>query len=405
VTGILVQGTAHALPFPSGHFHSAVFSPPYFGLRTYHGEQDILWPGGYYRIMAGNTFHEARVPEMRRALGSETFVEDYVWHMLLVCREVKRVLREDGVLWLNIADSYNGSGGAGGDYNEGGLKEGQPKYPGHHLEGLKPGDAIGIPWRLAFALQADGWTLRGVPLWVKDSVMPEPIDGWRWQPDSCTCTTDRREASIREQMAEQGVERHRVYRKAGDIGPDPKCPKCKGSGYEGPERLRQGSWRHTRSYEQIFMLTKGMGYWADRAAAKMVMQTDANPRDILRPARSNYKGEHFATYPPSLVVPLIAATVPRHACPACGMGWSQSYTTARYRPSCSCDDPREPVAGRVLDPFIGSGSTALAAEELGVDWAGLDISRQYLREEAAVRVLKRTPVGRLDDLPLFGGLL
>lgn len=362
------------------------------------------WPEGDLYPMPGMSLPSI-VHAVRCALGAEEFPEDYVWHMLLICREIRRVLRDDGVFWLVIADSYNGSGGAGGDYNEGGLKEGQPKYPGHHIEYLNPGDAIGIPWRLAFALQADGWTLRGVPLWVKDSVMPEPVDGWRFAPDACTCMTERREASIREQMAEQGVERHRVYRKAGDIGADPKCPKCHGSGYEGEERLRQGSWRHTRSYEQIFMLTKGMGYWADRAAAKMVMQNDANPRDILRPARSNYKGEHFATYPPALVVPLIAATVPRHACPACGQGWAQSMISIRYKPTCSCNDPREPVAGRVLDPFLGSGSTALAAEELGVDWAGLDISRQYLREEAAVRVLKRTPVGRLDDLPLFGGKL
>jgi len=400
----MAQGTAHAMPFPSGHFHSVVFSPPYFGLRSYHGEQEVEWPGGDLYPMPG-TYLPVLIHEMKSALGAEEFPEDYVWHMLLVCREVRRVLRDDGVLWLNIADSYNGSGGAGGDYNEGGLKEGQPRYPGHRIEYLAEGDSIGIPWRLAFALQADGWTLRGVPLWVKDSVMPEPVDGWRFAPDACSCMTERREASIREQMAEQGVERHRVYRKAGDIEPDPKCPKCSGSGVVGEERLRQGSWRHTRSYEQIFMLTKGMGYFADRMMAKMVMQTDANPRDILRPSRSNYKGEHFATYPPSLVVPLIAATVPRHACPACGKGWAQSTISIRYRPTCSCNDPREAVPGRVLDPFFGSGSTALAAEELGVDWAGLDISLQYLREEAAVRVLKRTPAGRLDDLPLFGGQL
>jgi len=294
-------------------------------LGAYHGEQDVEWPGGDLYPMPG-TYLPVLIHEMKSALGAEEFPEDYVWHMVLICREVKRVLRDDGVFWLNIADSYNGSGGAGGDYNEGGLKEGQPKYPGHHIEYLTAGDAIGIPWRLAFALQADGWTLRGVPLWVKDSVMPEPVDGWRFAPDACSCMTDRREASIREQMAEQGVERHRVYRKAGDIEHDHQCPKCGGSGCVGDERLRQGSWRHTRSYEQIFMLTKGMGYFADRAMAKMVMQTDANPRDILRPARSNYKGEHFATYPPSLVVPLIAATVPRHACPA----WARRGRSPRF---------------------------------------------------------------------------
>ena len=82
--------------------------------------------------------------------------EEYVEKMVKVFREVKRVLKDDGTVWLNLGDSYNGSGGAGGDYNKGGLKDGQPKYKGRNISSLKPKDLVGIPWRVAFALQADG---------------------------------------------------------------------------------------------------------------------------------------------------------------------------------------------------------------------------------------------------------
>ncbi|MBY6273924.1 MAG: hypothetical protein CW346_17265, partial [Bacillaceae bacterium] len=125
-----------------------VTSPPYFGLRNYGVDGQI---------------------------GLESTVEEYVQTMVEVFREVRRVLRKDGTLWLNLGDSYNGSGGAGGDYAEGGLKEGQPKYPGRRLDGLKPKDLIGVPWRVAFALQADGWYLRSDIIWSKPNPMPESV--------------------------------------------------------------------------------------------------------------------------------------------------------------------------------------------------------------------------------------
>ena len=100
--------------------------------------------------------------------------------MVKVFREVKRVLKDDGTCWLNLGDSYNGSGGAGGDYNKGGLKEGQPKYNGRNISTLKPKDLVGIPWRVAFALQSDGWWLRQDIIWHKPNPMPESVT------DRCT---------------------------------------------------------------------------------------------------------------------------------------------------------------------------------------------------------------------------
>jgi len=123
---------------PDESVQCVVTSPPYYGLRNYGVDGQI---------------------------GLESTVEEYVQTMVEVFREVRRVLRKDGTLWLNLGDSYNGSGGAGGDYGPGGLKEGQPKYPGRKLNGLKLKDLIGVPWRVAFALQADGWYLRSDIIW------------------------------------------------------------------------------------------------------------------------------------------------------------------------------------------------------------------------------------------------
>ena len=111
---------------PDACVQCVVTSPPYWGLRDYGVEGQI---------------------------GLEPTPEEYVEKMVEVFREVWRVLRDDGTLWLNLGDSYNGSWGAGGDYAPGGLKAGQPKYPGRRISALKPKDLVGIPWRVAFALQ------------------------------------------------------------------------------------------------------------------------------------------------------------------------------------------------------------------------------------------------------------
>ena len=112
----------------TGTIQCCVTSPPYWGLRDYGVDGQI---------------------------GLEETPEEYVDKLVQVFREVRRVLRDDGTLWLNLGDSYNGSGGAGGDYNPGGLKEGQPKYPGRNISTPKPQDLVAMPWRVAFAVQAD----------------------------------------------------------------------------------------------------------------------------------------------------------------------------------------------------------------------------------------------------------
>jgi DNA modification methylase len=188
---------------PDASVHCIVTSPPYWGLRNYGLEPQIWmlpdmdcpgheWGEKIVRDKRGVQLGKEVSPDARGSsngsfcrlcgawrgsFGLEPTFDClgwatgnpcghcYICHSLQIYREVWRVLRKDGTFWLNIGDSYNGSGGAGGDYNKGGLKEGQPKFPGRRVNGLKPKDLCMIPARVALALQADGWWLRSDIIW------------------------------------------------------------------------------------------------------------------------------------------------------------------------------------------------------------------------------------------------
>lgn len=175
-----------------------VTSPPYYGLRDYG---TMSWQGGdstcnhtiISDLNSPKHTEKGRVTRGKRdsclkcgakrideQIGLEDNMEEYIERLVEVFREVRRVLKKDGTVWLNLGDSYNGSGGAGGDYNKGGLREEQPRYPGRNEIGLKRKDLMGVPWRVALALQADGWWLRQDIIWSKPNVMPESVT------DRCT---------------------------------------------------------------------------------------------------------------------------------------------------------------------------------------------------------------------------
>lgn len=139
---------------PDACVQTCVTSPPYLGLRSYLPDDH---------------------PDKAREIGFAQTPDEYVAKLVDVFREVRRVLKDDGTLWLNLASSYNGSGGAGGDYNAGGLKEGQPKYKGRNFGAYKPKDLIPAPWLVAIALQQDGWWLRADVIWHKKAGMPENV--------------------------------------------------------------------------------------------------------------------------------------------------------------------------------------------------------------------------------------
>ena len=164
---LILQGDARRIPLADESVQCVVTSPPYWGLRDYKLGPD--------------------------ALGLEPTPELYVQHIVEIFREVKRVLRKDGTLWLNLGDSYCGSWGNSGQRSEldgqsdgqrtkatdylprGGWDERRTVPPNQKVAGLKPKDLIGIPWRVAFALQADGWVLRSEIIWGKPNPMPESV--------------------------------------------------------------------------------------------------------------------------------------------------------------------------------------------------------------------------------------
>ncbi len=264
-----------------------VTSPPYFGLRDYG--------------------HDGQI-------GLEETPEAYVTKMVEVFREVRRVLRDDGTVWLNIGDSYAGSGkgrNADGSHQEGG-KQGTNR--GTILGSLvktkspncKPKDLIGIPWMLAFALRSDGWYLRQDIIWHKPNPMPESVE------DRCTkaheyiflLSKSERYFFDSEAMKEPSVS-------------------------EKP----MGNKRHKYADAYNAGISEEHRTKAGLVALAGIKWETRNRRSVWTVNTKPYKGAHFATYPPELIRPCIKAGCPK--------------------------------GGVVLDPFGGSGTTAQVAIEEG----------------------------------------
>jgi len=397
----LYQADARSIPLPDQSVHCVVTSPPYFGLRVYKDNDD-------------------------RGIGLESTVEDYIGNLVDVFREVRRVLRDDGVAWLNLGDSY-GDGG----------------------------DRLGIPERVVLALQADGWTWRDTIIWAKKSAMPESLAGWRWE--RCRVTLQSQKSASSAGLYAQGSGNPTARPDSGGVTgkmPEeyqtkytdcPGCPKCAAN--DGLV-LRKGSWRTTSAHEYIFMLIKTMGYYADAEAVKTASVDPLDNRkgrnnngnkqpsgelsyiragDATYPTANrrsvwsdispeSYGGSHFATFPSDLPrICIQASTSERGCCSECGSQWARiidhknmqidrtdwgeqagnrtassgtmtaaaETSTHGWRATCDCDAPAIPAT--VLDPFAGTFTTGLAAQRLGRRAVGVDISESYL--EQAVRRL------------------
>ena len=272
---------------PDGSVNCCVTSPPYFGLRDYGNEGQI---------------------------GLEQTPEAFVAELVSVFREVRRVLRDDGTLWLNLGDSYAGSGkgpagNLGAKHNERHLEH---KHGGIVPEGLKPKDLIGIPWHVAFALQADGWYLRQDIIWHKPNPMPESVK------DRCTKAHEYvflLSKSAKYYFDSEAMKEDAVT-PAGTKGAKGSASRKaeKGVNARPPEYALYGGTRNRRSV------------WT--------VQT--------RP----YKGAHFATFPPDLIEPCVLA---------------------------GC-----PVGGTVLDPFGGSGTTAGVTIKHGRNATLCELSDTYV---------------------------
>ena len=491
----LYRSDAREIPLADRSVHCVVTSPPYYGLRVYEGATDGV-------------------------LGLEPTIEEYIAALLEVFAEVWRVLRDDGVFWLNLGDSYSASSGERGSR---GTREGDPKYGGREgrlhgpnrrgSPGMRDGDRLGIPERVVLALQSDGWLWRDTVIWAKPAPMPESVQGVRWErcrvkvrgnlntgggkqanhPDrrkvgindrthpertpKAGLNGDRRGPDSSDRWYGRGQEAYRLGSSPGkpqqdhdgrDFLPSAQWEDCSGCAKCEPNGgyvLRRGSWRCTSSHEYIYMLTKGMGYYADGEAVKtplrdeslkrvrqndgrpiwnpdrqrdstqmpqtleigrMALATGANCRSVWSDIRPEpYHGEHFAVFPSDLPRLCIqASTSEAGVCPECGSQWARvvekkpsttnvrvreaeagrrteksyfdrsatdqeieaygaeiegvSETTA-WRSTCRCEASNA-VPATVLDPFVGSGTTCLAAQSLGRRSIGVDLSESYLAQ-------------------------
>lgn len=447
---MLIQADAFHLPYRNNLFHACVFSPPYWGLRKYSGEQG------------------------EEPLGLESTPERHIERMVECLREVRRVLRDDGVVWLNYGDCFAGGGrGSGGVESEKQKSNTGSLSCAPSFKGIEAGNLMLMPHRLAIALQDDGWIVRNDLVWFKRNPMPESVAGWRWERKKTKLgNRGRGGEDWRDNATDTPQQKH---------APDGSFLQDAIYEYSDDYVLRKSSWRHTRAHEYVFQLVKKMGYYCNQEAVREAVEfkgsggisaddyeerkwaersdglvrppmtmkhrnySGRNPRSVLDVPTAPYKGAHYATFPPKLIAPLIRASVPRRCCPKCGMAWApvvemtqayrdvlnsdgawtteagkpdketkrqeakhpstvpQKYNVESYRPTCECG-VMEHEPGIVLDIFGGSGTTGMVAKELLRRWVVMDISMPYIDEQAKIRTGEGTPSKGLTGLPLFDGL-
>ena len=283
---------------PDQSVHTCVTSPPYFGLRDYG--------------------HDGQI-------GLEPTPDEFVAKLVEVFREIRRVLRDDGTLWLNLGDSYARQ--AGDDSTKdprsintgqaavvaaGGTKKGNNRPP----KNLKPKDLIGIPWRVAFALQADGWYLRQDIIWHKPNPMPESVTD--------RCTKAHEYIFLLSKSQRYYFDADAIAEPSAYFGKDPRSGKGN-IRYEGKRTEGDAAANGQQSF--------------------VTVNETRNKRSVWTVTTKPFKGAHFATFPPDLIEPCIKAGCPE--------------------------------GGTVLDPFGGSGTTGMVAQTWGRKFILCELNPEY----------------------------
>jgi DNA modification methylase len=497
---ILVGGALDILQtLPGESVQCAISSPPYWGLRDYN--VDPLVFGGdpscphewedrrYYTEKsaasggAAEAFSQPGVENAERLkrarwrndsvcqkcgawrgqLGLEPSPELYVEHIVEIFREVRRVLRKDGIAWLNLGDCYATGAGKVGDCPGGGeqgarwrgdvdrLRDDKRGYRGDRLAngrndqdpiqrnkgnrgsahkmgpitqpnrmpvpGLKAKDLVGIPWRVAFALQADGWWLRMDVVWAKRNCMPESVRDRPTRAHEYLFLLTKAETyyydadAIREPVAcpedSTAEDAARAFSRLRSLVPQPYQPAARPYGSGNKERF-------------VAEEVGDRGRTNDHIGSSIPWTHDGrgrNKRSVWWIATTPFPEAHFAVFPEDLVAPcVLAGTSERGACADCGAPWERmteretdnlsnaalagseiagkghptsqvrddhdvrdgptpSVRTTGWGPGCGCGAPARPCV--VLDPFIGSGTTALVALRAGRSFVGIELNPEY----------------------------
>lgn len=374
---------------PSNSVQVCITSPPYYGLRDYGTGK---WVGGdpncpHKRItkyspktITGHAQEELRgnvgdaiykkicplcgAVRVDEQIGLEETPEDYIQNLVSIFREVKRILKDDGTLWVNIGDTYNASSyhkdektsGHGKQGTNRGVYENVVERP--TVRNCKPKDLIGIPWMLAFALRNDGWYLRQDIIWHKPNPMPEAVK------DRCTKSHEYifllskkpnyyfdhdaiQEEAVTSEGRLPGVVRDRVFEYNSKRNNNPEAfllgandRKPHASDYKYLAGARTKNCQYDGQEPNTFHINRELGY------DDPVYQV-RNKRDVWSINISPYKGAHFATFPEKLVEPCVLA------------------------------GSRE--GDIVLDPFNGSGTTGAVAMKYGRKYIGVELNPEYVK--------------------------
>lgn len=329
---ILIGDAAKVLAqMPAGSVDCVVTSPPYFNLRDYQASGQI---------------------------GLEAHVDQWVESLRGVMREIARVLKPTGVLWLNVADGYS---------------------RGAHYGAPAKSLLLG-PERLALALQQDGWIIRNRVAWTKPNGMPSSVAdrlACRWEFIYMLTRSERYHFDLDAVRVP-----HKTTRRAKSIRSTVGYP---------PPSSTPASWGGP-------LAASNRGLDRLKAAGLAGHPLGKNPGDVWQIPVSNFRGEHFATYPETLVRQPLLASCPERVCKACGTPYRRQPDRNKLgalAPGCRCKKGHQP--GIVLDPFLGSGTTAVAAERVGRDWLGIELNPAFASIARQRIAAARTNTGRTSS--------
>jgi len=410
---------------PDECVNTCITSPPYWGLRDYG---TATWIGGdpncnHMRTtktgkncitghkgmsdkdnVVGDAIYKSECPKCGAVrkddqLGLEDTPDQFVENLVNVFREVRRVLRDDGTVWLNLGDSYCGTGHKGDTkdmlISGGKARNGQSFALNNKIEGLKSKDLVGIPWRVAFALQADGWYLRQDIIWHKPNPMPEPVKD--------RCTKSHEYIFLLSKNAHYYFDQESIKVESSQSTEIRNKNKFNGA-FKGQFKgtPNEKRWQEGRPIDE----------------PKFSIDGKSNKRSVWTVTTKPYSEAHFATYPHDLIIPCIQAGCPEKVCASCGEPYVRgiestrlkrnelSKNDPRYRPNtyegtykningkadagytqtkdlglqkqCQCEI-NETKSGTVLDPFGGSGTTAQVAAQLNRNAILCELNPEYIK--------------------------